>query len=136
MPDRAPGKGQPWLSVQIGGQEAGEQPHRKGPGGFGQQQVEYKSTVCPGSQKHQLGPGVHQAWCHLPVKGDDCPALLCTALVWSPRKHCVQFWVPQYGNDIKLLERVQRRATKMVKGQEGKMYEITWFVQSLEKTEE
>lgn len=33
------------------------------------------------------------------------------------------FWVPQYKNDIKLLETVQRKATKVVKVLEGKAYE-------------
>lgn len=35
----------------------------------------------------------------------------------------MQFWVPQYKENIKLLESVQRRTVKVVKGFEGKPYE-------------
>jgi len=38
-------------------------------------------------------------------------------------EHCVQFWLQQYKKDIKLLKSAQKRATKMVKGLEDKMYD-------------
>ena len=79
------------------------------------------SQQCALAAKRPTVPWVHQALhCSWSREGI---VLFCSALVQPHLECCVQVWVPQCIKDKKLLESVQRRATKLVKGLEEKPYE-------------
>lgn len=75
----------------------------------------HKSVVCLGSQKGQLHPGEDQAHHSTASELREMTVPLHNAMLQPHTESHVKFWASQYRKDIKLLERVQKRVTKMVK---------------------
>jgi len=70
--------------------------------------------------EESCGPGLSKAG---GSKSAGCCLNITSDLVRPHLEYCIQFWAPQFKKDEELLERVQRRATKMMRGLEYLSYE-------------
>jgi len=76
--------------------------------------------MCACSPESQPYPGLHQEQRGQQVEGGDSAPLICSHE--TPPESCIQFWSPQHKKDMDVLQRVQRRGTKMIRGLEYLSY--------------
>ena len=77
----------------------------------------WKKRISPESQQY---PGLPQR--AVTSKGEGGDFHLYSALMRPHVEYCAQAWGPQHKKDVKLLEQIQKRAAKMIKGLEHLCY--------------
>ena len=117
------GRGDPRCLFRLGEDLLESSPAEKDVGGPGGRELHMSQQCAPAARTANCVLGCIKTGVASREREGIVP--LYSALVRPHLEYCVQVWGPQYRKAVELLERVQRRATKMIRGLEYLSYEGT-----------
>jgi len=108
------GRGNPQYQYRLGDEEIDSSPTKKDLGVLMDEKLDMSEQHVLEAQKVNRILGCIKT--SMASRSKEVILPLCSTLVRPHLESCIQLWIPQHRKDMELLERVQRRATKMIRG--------------------